>query len=158
MFSQGLWVRTANVRWRWSTWCLGSVSVTWTCIYLMRWNLMLYYNVIALMALFFTRYIKWTEQTFPQGGKESNHATLLERAVTKFTEEKKYHNDPRYVDLWIKFVWVFYFYFYESARVAVLTQKFSWFLFYFFTLCVCLIRQRPARSPWTFTTTWKPRE
>ncbi|XP_076017622.1 mitotic checkpoint serine/threonine-protein kinase BUB1 beta [Genypterus blacodes] len=49
------------------------------------------------------RYIKWTEQTFPQGGKESNHATLLERAVTKFTEEKKYHNDPRYVDLWIKF-------------------------------------------------------
>ncbi|CAJ1073823.1 mitotic checkpoint serine/threonine-protein kinase BUB1 beta [Xyrichtys novacula] len=49
------------------------------------------------------RYIKWTEQTFPQGGKESNLATLLERAVTKFTEEEKYHNDPRYVDLWIKF-------------------------------------------------------
>uniref|UniRef100_A0A4W6DHF3 BUB1 mitotic checkpoint serine/threonine kinase Bb n=1 Tax=Lates calcarifer TaxID=8187 RepID=A0A4W6DHF3_LATCA len=49
------------------------------------------------------RYIKWTEQTFPQGGKESNLATLLERAVTRFTEEKKYHNDPRYVDLWIKF-------------------------------------------------------
>lgn len=50
------------------------------------------------------RYIKWTEQTFPQGGKESNISTLLERAVTRFTEEKKYHNDPRYVDLWIKFV------------------------------------------------------
>ncbi|KAM6968698.1 mitotic checkpoint serine/threonine-protein kinase BUB1 beta [Tautogolabrus adspersus] len=49
------------------------------------------------------RYIKWTEQTFPQGGKESNLATLLERGVTRFTEEKKYHNDPRYVDLWIKF-------------------------------------------------------
>ncbi|XP_070777122.1 mitotic checkpoint serine/threonine-protein kinase BUB1 beta [Enoplosus armatus] len=49
------------------------------------------------------RYIKWTEQTFPQGGKESNLSTLLERVVTKFTEEKKYHNDPRYVDLWIKF-------------------------------------------------------
>ncbi|KAM9355999.1 mitotic checkpoint serine/threonine-protein kinase BUB1 beta isoform 2-T2 [Pholidichthys leucotaenia] len=49
------------------------------------------------------QYIKWTEQTFPQGGKESNLTTLLERAVTKFTEEKKYHNDPRYVDLWIKF-------------------------------------------------------
>ncbi|XP_029349439.1 mitotic checkpoint serine/threonine-protein kinase BUB1 beta isoform X2 [Echeneis naucrates] len=49
------------------------------------------------------RYIKWTEQTFPQGGKESNLTTLLERAVTRFTEEKKYHNDPRYVDLWIKF-------------------------------------------------------
>ncbi|CAG5866236.1 unnamed protein product [Menidia menidia] len=49
------------------------------------------------------RYIKWTEQTFPQGGKESNLATLLERVVTRFTEEQKYHNDPRYVDLWIKF-------------------------------------------------------
>ncbi|XP_038584857.1 mitotic checkpoint serine/threonine-protein kinase BUB1 beta [Micropterus salmoides] len=49
------------------------------------------------------RYIKWTEQTFPQGGKESNLAKLLERVVTKFTEEKKYHNDPRYVDHWIKF-------------------------------------------------------
>ncbi|XP_030574999.1 mitotic checkpoint serine/threonine-protein kinase BUB1 beta [Archocentrus centrarchus] len=49
------------------------------------------------------RYIKWTEQTFPQGGKESNLTTLLERVVTRFTEEKLYHNDPRYVDLWIKF-------------------------------------------------------
>ncbi|XP_023258484.1 mitotic checkpoint serine/threonine-protein kinase BUB1 beta [Seriola lalandi dorsalis] len=49
------------------------------------------------------RYIKWTEQTFPQGGKESNLNTLLERVATRFTEEKKYHNDPRYVDLWIKF-------------------------------------------------------
>ncbi|XP_028294038.1 mitotic checkpoint serine/threonine-protein kinase BUB1 beta [Gouania willdenowi] len=49
------------------------------------------------------RYIKWTEETFPQGGKESNLSTLLERVVGKFTEEKKYYNDPRYVDLWIKF-------------------------------------------------------
>ncbi|XP_017268686.1 mitotic checkpoint serine/threonine-protein kinase BUB1 beta [Kryptolebias marmoratus] len=49
------------------------------------------------------RYIKWTEQTFPQGGKESNLTTLLERAVTRFSEEKNYHNDPRYVDFWIKF-------------------------------------------------------
>ncbi|KAM3871297.1 mitotic checkpoint serine/threonine-protein kinase BUB1 beta [Diretmus argenteus] len=49
------------------------------------------------------RYIKWTEQTFPQGGKESNLAMLLERVVTRFTEENKYSNDPRYVDFWIKF-------------------------------------------------------
>lgn len=49
------------------------------------------------------RYIKWTEQTIPQGGKMSNLATLLERVVTRFTEEKKYYNDPRYIDLWIKF-------------------------------------------------------
>lgn len=50
------------------------------------------------------RYIGWTEQTFPHGGKESNLSTLLECVVKKFTDEKKYHNDPRYVDLWIKFV------------------------------------------------------
>lgn len=50
------------------------------------------------------RYIKWTEQTFPQGGKESNLNTLLEQVVMKFTDEKKYHNDSRYVDFWIKFV------------------------------------------------------
>ncbi|CAK6976783.1 mitotic checkpoint serine/threonine-protein kinase BUB1 beta [Scomber scombrus] len=49
------------------------------------------------------RYIKWTEQTIPQGGKESNLSTLLEQVVTRFTDEKKYHNDPRYVDLCIKF-------------------------------------------------------
>ncbi|KAF7704164.1 mitotic checkpoint serine/threonine-protein kinase BUB1 beta [Silurus meridionalis] len=49
------------------------------------------------------RYIKWIEQTYPQGGKDSGLAVLLERAVMKFTEEKKYHNDFRYVDLWIKF-------------------------------------------------------
>lgn len=49
------------------------------------------------------RYIKWVEQTYPQGGKESSLTVLLERAVMKFTEEKKYYNDPRYVELWIKF-------------------------------------------------------
>ncbi|KAJ7989058.1 hypothetical protein DPEC_G00315610 [Dallia pectoralis] len=49
------------------------------------------------------RYVAWTEQTFPQGGKESNLAVLLERAVARFTEDKKYHNDRRYVDIWIKF-------------------------------------------------------
>lgn len=50
------------------------------------------------------RYIMWTEQTFPHGGKESNLSTLLECVVKKFTDEKKYHNDPRYIELWIKFV------------------------------------------------------
>lgn len=57
----------------------------------------------------FCRYIKWIEQTYPQGGKESGLNLLLERAVMKFTEEKKYHNDSRYVNLWIKFVSAFLF-------------------------------------------------
>ncbi|MBN3282223.1 BUB1B kinase, partial [Polyodon spathula] len=49
------------------------------------------------------RYIKWTEQTYPQGGKESNLSTLLEKVVMLFNEEKKYFNDPRYLNLWLKF-------------------------------------------------------
>ncbi|XP_016308826.1 mitotic checkpoint serine/threonine-protein kinase BUB1 beta-like [Sinocyclocheilus anshuiensis] len=49
------------------------------------------------------RYIKWTKQTYPQGGKESHLSVLLERAVTRFTADKKYHNDVRYVELWIAF-------------------------------------------------------
>ncbi|XP_043088288.1 mitotic checkpoint serine/threonine-protein kinase BUB1 beta [Puntigrus tetrazona] len=49
------------------------------------------------------RYIKWTKQTYPQGGKESNLSVLLERAVTRFTSDKKYLDDGRYVELWIEF-------------------------------------------------------
>ncbi|XP_061226978.1 mitotic checkpoint serine/threonine-protein kinase BUB1 beta isoform X2 [Neopsephotus bourkii] len=49
------------------------------------------------------RYIKWTEQTFPQGGKESNLSALLERAVKALNEQKQYYKDPRYLKLWLKF-------------------------------------------------------
>ncbi|KFQ31305.1 Mitotic checkpoint serine/threonine-protein kinase BUB1 beta, partial [Mesitornis unicolor] len=49
------------------------------------------------------RYIKWTEQTFPQGGKESNLAAILERAVKALNEEQRYYKDPRYLNLWLKF-------------------------------------------------------
>lgn len=61
-------------------------------------------NLFVVLMISSDRYVGWTEQTFPHGGKESNLSTLLECVVKKFTDEKKYHNDPRYVDLWIKFV------------------------------------------------------
>ncbi|GAB1286713.1 Mitotic checkpoint serine/threonine-protein kinase BUB1 beta [Apodemus speciosus] len=48
------------------------------------------------------RYINWTEQNFPQGGKESNMSTLLERAIETLQGEKRYYNDPRFLSLWIK--------------------------------------------------------
>ncbi|XP_008141215.2 mitotic checkpoint serine/threonine-protein kinase BUB1 beta [Eptesicus fuscus] len=48
------------------------------------------------------RYINWTEQNYPQGGKESNMATLLERAVEALQGEKRYYNDPRFLSLWLK--------------------------------------------------------
>ncbi|XP_052039187.1 mitotic checkpoint serine/threonine-protein kinase BUB1 beta isoform X2 [Apodemus sylvaticus] len=48
------------------------------------------------------RYINWTEQNFPQGGKESNLSTLLERAIEALQGEKRYYNDPRFLSLWLK--------------------------------------------------------
>lgn len=44
---------------------------------------------------------------------------LLERAVTRFTEENKYYNDPRYVDLWIKFVCIIIL---PEIKLATLTN------------------------------------
>ncbi|XP_074951347.1 mitotic checkpoint serine/threonine-protein kinase BUB1 beta isoform X4 [Phalacrocorax aristotelis] len=49
------------------------------------------------------RYIKWTEQNFPQGGKESNLAAILERAVKALNEQQRYYKDPRYLNIWLKF-------------------------------------------------------
>ncbi|KAM4690405.1 mitotic checkpoint serine/threonine-protein kinase BUB1 beta [Rhinophrynus dorsalis] len=49
------------------------------------------------------RYIKWAEQAFPQGGKESNLCPLLERAVKIFHKEQRYYGDLRYVNICIKF-------------------------------------------------------
>ncbi|NXE26249.1 BUB1B kinase, partial [Ardeotis kori] len=49
------------------------------------------------------RYIKWTEQTFPQGGKEGNLAAILERAVKALNEQQRYYKDPRFLNLWLKF-------------------------------------------------------
>ncbi|NXY21871.1 BUB1B kinase, partial [Atrichornis clamosus] len=49
------------------------------------------------------RYIKWTEQTFPQGGKDGNLAAVLERAVKALNEQQRYYRDPRYLNLWLKF-------------------------------------------------------
>ncbi|XP_073422846.1 mitotic checkpoint serine/threonine-protein kinase BUB1 beta [Dendrobates tinctorius] len=49
------------------------------------------------------RYIKWAEQAFPQGGKESNLCLLLERAVKIFHQEQKYYGDLRYLVICLKF-------------------------------------------------------
>ncbi|XP_031227316.1 mitotic checkpoint serine/threonine-protein kinase BUB1 beta isoform X2 [Mastomys coucha] len=48
------------------------------------------------------RYINWTEQNYPQGGKESNMSTLLERAIEALRGETRYYGDPRFLSLWIK--------------------------------------------------------
>ncbi|ELW48174.1 Mitotic checkpoint serine/threonine-protein kinase BUB1 beta [Tupaia chinensis] len=48
------------------------------------------------------RYINWTEQNYPQGGKESNISTLLERAIEALQGETRYYSDPRFLSLWLK--------------------------------------------------------
>ncbi|XP_038065945.1 uncharacterized protein LOC119736026 [Patiria miniata] len=47
-------------------------------------------------------YIKWTEQAYPNGGKDSNFQVLLEKCLSKFKDEARYKNDIRYVSCWIK--------------------------------------------------------
>ncbi|XP_031437282.1 mitotic checkpoint serine/threonine-protein kinase BUB1 beta [Clupea harengus] len=44
------------------------------------------------------RYIKWIEHS----NAKSNLGAVLERAVQQFVDEKKFYDDPRYVDIWIK--------------------------------------------------------
>ncbi|NXL23931.1 BUB1B kinase, partial [Setophaga kirtlandii] len=49
------------------------------------------------------RYIRWTEQAFPGGGKDGNLAAVLERAVQALHGQQQYYQDPRYLNLWLKF-------------------------------------------------------
>lgn len=46
----------------------------------------------------------WTEQNCVKGGKEYNLEKLLENYLKQFAEETRYHNDPRYVSAWIRYV------------------------------------------------------
>ncbi|XP_023829942.1 mitotic checkpoint serine/threonine-protein kinase BUB1 beta [Salvelinus sp. IW2-2015] len=47
------------------------------------------------------RYLKWILETYPQGSKASSLTAMLERAVQLFAHDKKYYDDPRYINLWI---------------------------------------------------------
>ena len=50
------------------------------------------------------RYIKWTDETFPQGqSTESGIARLLERCTDHFKMDKQYKSDPRYLRVWLAY-------------------------------------------------------
>jgi checkpoint serine/threonine-protein kinase len=50
------------------------------------------------------RYIKWTDETFPQGqNTESGIARLLERCAQQFKGTKQYAGDPRYLRVWLAY-------------------------------------------------------
>ena len=48
------------------------------------------------------RYILWTEENVPKGGRETG--TLLERCIKEFQDVSKYENDQRYLNVWLKYV------------------------------------------------------
>ncbi|XP_050530497.1 mitotic checkpoint serine/threonine-protein kinase BUB1-like [Daktulosphaira vitifoliae] len=49
-------------------------------------------------------YIKWLEQMYLKHGPESNLLPLIEETVQKFKNDQKYKQDPRFVQILIKFI------------------------------------------------------
>lgn len=49
-------------------------------------------------------YISWVEQSYPKSGHESPLGKLLQQCLTNFEKETKYHQDQRFIRLWINYV------------------------------------------------------
>lgn len=49
-------------------------------------------------------YIIWVEQSYPKSGHESHIGKLLQQCLAIFEKETKYHQDRRYIRLWINYV------------------------------------------------------
>lgn len=49
-------------------------------------------------------YILWVEQSYPKSGHESHIGRLLQQCLATFEKETKYHQDRRYIRLWINYI------------------------------------------------------
>ncbi|CAL4097009.1 unnamed protein product, partial [Meganyctiphanes norvegica] len=49
------------------------------------------------------RYVVWVEQNYPKGGKDGNIKVLIEKCVEAIQSSQQYLNDPRYLEIWIKY-------------------------------------------------------
>ncbi|XP_017754216.1 PREDICTED: uncharacterized protein LOC108546562 isoform X2 [Eufriesea mexicana] len=49
-------------------------------------------------------YILWVEQSYPKNGHESHVGKLLQQCLAIFEKEIKYHQDRRYIRLWINYI------------------------------------------------------
>ncbi|XP_012151742.1 uncharacterized protein LOC100880623 isoform X2 [Megachile rotundata] len=49
-------------------------------------------------------YIIWVEQSYPKSGHEPHIAKLLQQCLATFEKETKYHQDRRYIRLWINYI------------------------------------------------------
>ncbi|XP_072752100.1 uncharacterized protein [Anoplolepis gracilipes] len=49
-------------------------------------------------------YILWVEQSYPKNGHEAQIGRLLQQCLGTFEKETKYHQDRRYIRLWINYI------------------------------------------------------
>ncbi|KAM0732868.1 Mitotic checkpoint serine/threonine-protein kinase BUB1 [Formica fusca] len=49
-------------------------------------------------------YILWVEQSYPKSGHESHIGRLLQQCLAIFEKDTKYHQDRRYIRLWINYI------------------------------------------------------
>ena len=50
------------------------------------------------------RYIKWVEETYPQGGNESGLLTVLEKCLEKVRDHVEYQSDSRLLEVYLRYL------------------------------------------------------
>lgn len=124
-FLKGIWGANQNIPRRRSSWHLVQVWNPWTCMalfahqYMQLLSLLQYrlhffsglwnigciaqttYSPLFILFLF-SRYIVWTSENFPKGGRDLGN--LLERCMTTFKDQERYKNDERYAKVWLRYV------------------------------------------------------
>ena len=50
------------------------------------------------------RYVIWVEETFPQGGKEGDMLTILEKCLEHLRDNARYKNDQRFLDIYLRYM------------------------------------------------------
>lgn len=68
-------------------------------------------------------YILWVEQSYPKNGHESHIGKLLQQCLAIFEKETKYHQDRRYIRLWINYVRYLKYFFVEKKMFLLLFYR-----------------------------------
>ena len=50
------------------------------------------------------RYIQWVEENYPQGGKEGDLLTILEKCLEKLKDSTQYRSDHRLLDIYLRYL------------------------------------------------------
>ena len=49
-------------------------------------------------------YIQWVEENYPQGGKEGDLLTILEKCLEKLKDSSQYQSDQRLLDIYLRYL------------------------------------------------------